>query len=149
MHLTLWGALLQTGLPSAPASWRCRWRPSPPQLAYSSPKYLGLIVISFLSSCQSAKAQGGGFVWAAVSLSCEHSCGTRQDSRLGFFTVFSFQLMRLNGLQLLQRDVPCRFSHYILVGVGVGQPAQLEQIKSPPTQARVSARHISTINSDI
>lgn len=43
--------------------------------------------------CRRAKAQGGGFVWAAVSLGCEHSSGTRQNCRFQFFTVFSFQFM--------------------------------------------------------
>lgn len=75
-------------VPEAPAGWSCRWRPHPPQPASSSPEYLGPGVISFLASCPWAKAQGGGFVWAAASLGWEGSSGIRQNCRFGFFTVF-------------------------------------------------------------
>lgn len=44
-------------LPSTLASRRCYWHPSPLQPASSSPKYLGLKAISFLSSCQPANAR--------------------------------------------------------------------------------------------
>lgn len=90
-HFTHQHSVLGTRLPRAPASWRCCWRPRPPQPSSSSPKYVGPGVISLLASCPRAKAQGGGFVWAAVSLGPECGSGRRYNGRFAVFTIFSFR----------------------------------------------------------
>jgi hypothetical protein len=91
-HLTLQGTLLQMAAKHA-RQLEVSLAPKPSLAGFQLTKIPGAYsnLLSFLLSA--SQGQGGGFVWAAVSLSYEYSCGMGQMGRFGFFTVFSLQFI--------------------------------------------------------
>lgn len=120
VRLTRRDAILGTRLPRTPASWRCRWRPHPPQPASGSPKYLGPAVTPSSPPVPGPRPREVA-LFGRLSRWAEGSCGIRRNCRSGFSPVFSFQFMPLNGLQLLPRDRPRSFICHMAAGRGAGQ----------------------------